>query len=105
MGIQMSADGQEMTVTTEHCITKQNPVPQHLKDPNMANYCQQTHEIDGDTVNFHMTCDHNDFQMESSGSMTYTGDSMQGHIKSHQVKAGKTMDSTINITGQYEGSC
>jgi len=105
MGFQVSSNGQDMTVMTTHCITNQNPVPQHLKDMNMENYCQQTHEINGGTVKFHLTCDHDDFQMESSGTMTYAGDSMTGSIKSHEVKAGKTLDSTINITGQYVGPC
>ena len=102
MGVQMSGNGQGMTMTTTHCITKQHPVPNQTES---MEGCQQTHEINGDTVNFHLTCDRSDFQMESTGSMTYTGDTMQGHIKSHQVRASRTMDSTIDVTGQYLGPC
>ena len=103
--VQMSGNGQDMTITVTHCLTRQNPVPHYTKDSKMDSYCQQTHDIQGNTVNFHTTCNHDDFQMDSTGSMTYTGDSMQGHIKTHQVAGGKPMDSTINITGQYLGTC
>ena len=60
--------------------------------------------MNGNTVNFHTTCKHDDMQMEATGNMTYTGDSMDGHIKSHESRAGKSMDSTIDITGKYEAS-
>jgi len=83
-------------------LTKKNPIPSHAKS---MEDCKQTHEINGDTVSFQVTCDRNDFQMESSGTMTYSGDSMQGHIKSHQVRKGKAMDSSIDISGQYLGPC
>jgi hypothetical protein len=94
--------GHGMAITVTQCITKQNPVPNHVKNPE---YCQQTHDFNGNTVNFHMTCDRNNTQIESSGRMTYTGDSMQGEIKTHQVTSGKAMDSTVDITGQYLGPC
>ena len=94
-----------MTVTITHCLTKQSPVPHFTKDDKMAKYCQQTHNFQGNTVTFHTSCSHGDLQMDSTGSMTYTGDSMQGHVKSHQVEGGKPIDATINITGQYLGAC
>ena len=104
-GIQMSGNGQDMTVTVTHCLTKQDPIPRFTKNPNIGNYCQQTHVMTGNTVSFNMTCAHNDFQMNSSGNMTYTGDNMAGSITSHETRAGQTMDSTISVTGQYVGAC
>jgi len=103
--IQMSGNGQDITISVTHCLTKKNPVPHFHKNSKMEDYCEQTHDIQGNTVTFHMTCNHDDFQMDSNGTMIYTGDSMKGHIKSHEEKAGKTMDSTIDITGQYQGAC
>ncbi len=103
--IQINGNGQDMTISVTHCLTKQNPVPNYTKNQKMDNYCQQTHDIQGNTVNFHMTCNHDNFQMESTGTMTYSGDNMQGHIKNHQVEGGQPIDSTINITGQYVGAC
>lgn len=103
--VQMNGNGQGMTITVTHCVTMQNPVPHFTKDAKMDNYCQQTHEINGNIINFTMTCNHDNFQMDSKGSMTYMGDTMQGHIKSHQVEGGNPMDTTIDITGQYLGAC
>jgi hypothetical protein len=104
MGVQINADGEEITVT--NCITNQNPVPNYTKDKNMETHCQQTHEINGNSVNFHNACNFNNTQVDASGSMVYAGDSMQGHIKSHTVtRTGKVFDSTIDITGQYVGPC
>ena len=105
MGVSMSADGQGMTITTSHCITNQNPVPKYMKNKDMEDRCQQTHEINGNTVIFHSTCNYNDTQIESNGNMTYSDDTMQGEIKSHQTHAGKTIDSTVDITGRYVGPC
>jgi hypothetical protein len=104
MGVSMSANGEGMTISTTQCMTKKNPIPNHNRMKSMDD-CQQTHEFNGDTVTFHVTCNRNDFQMESSGKMTYSGDTMQGHIKSHQVKSGKSMDTVIDISGQYLGPC
>ena len=103
--VQLAGNGGDMTITITHCLSKQNLVPHFSKNSQMEKNCQQTHDIQGNTVNFTMTCDQNNFQMDSKGSMTYTGDTMQGHIKSHQVENGQPMDSTINITGQYQGDC
>jgi hypothetical protein len=105
MGVSMSADGQGVTITATHCITNQNPVPKYIKNKDMEDRCQQTHEINGNTVTFHSNCNYNDTQIESSGNMTYSDGSMQGEIKSHQTRAGKTIDSTVDITGQYVGPC
>jgi len=105
MGVSMSADGSGMTMTTTHCVTHKNPVPNFHKNKGMEDKCQNTHEVVGNTVNFHTSCNFDDMQMEASGSMMYSGDSMEGHIKSHEVRKGKTMDSTVDITGQYLGPC
>ena len=86
-------------------MTKHDPVPSGFSKGSREDLCQKTHEINGNTVNFHVSCKDTDAQMDATGSMTYTGDSMEGHIKSHGVRAGKSMDSTVDITGQYLGPC
>jgi Protein of unknown function (DUF3617) len=103
--VQMGANGQDMAITVTNCLTDQNPVPKYKNDAKMNSYCQQTHDFQGNTVHFHMNCNHSNFQMDSSGSMTYEGDSVHGHIKSHEVEDGQPMDSSITITGQYLGAC
>ena len=101
-GVQMSGNGQGMTTTVTQCITNQNPVP---KSEKMPEDCQQTHEMNGNTVTFHVTCDKKDMQMDSTGHVTYSGDSMEGQIKSHEVSEGRNMDMTIDISGKYLGPC
>lgn len=99
-GVQMDFNAQGgATITVTQCVTNQNPLPKQMKD------CQQTHETNGDTVTFHASCSHGGIQSESSGSMTYTGDSMQGQIKSHTQMPGGALDQTIDITGEYVGPC
>ncbi len=101
-GIQLSGNGQGTTVTVTQCITKDNPVPK--QNPDDQN-CQQTHDTNGNTVNYHVTCNENDGQMDATGSMTYDGDSMQGHSQNHMVQNGQAIDSTMDITGKYLGPC
>ncbi len=102
MGVQMGSNGEGMTMTVTQCITNQNPVP---KDSKMPKDCTETHEIKGNTVNFHTTCNNKNMQMDSTGHVTYTGDSMNGQIKSHQTTHGKTTDATIDLSGKYLGPC
>ena len=101
MGVQMGGNAQGMTTTTTQCITNQNPVPNAKTSEN----CQETHEMNGNTINFHVTCNGSDTQMDSTGQVTYNGDSMEGQVKSHQVEHGQSMDASIQITGRYLGSC
>jgi len=103
MGFSMSGNPSDgITVTVTQCLTKQNPVPKNNKMPQS---CEETHEMNGNTVNFHTTCNQDDTKMDATGSMVYNGDSMQGHIKSHESRAGKDLDATIDITGKYAGPC
>ncbi len=102
MNVQVGAGpGGGISTTVTQCITNQNPVPKSKRTED----CQETHDKSGNTVNFHMTCNKQDFQMDSTGHVTYSGDSMEGQIKSHQVAQGRNMDATIDINGQYLGPC
>ena len=99
MNMQMDRNSQGITTTVTQCISNQNPVP----DVNMQKDCKETHTMDGYTVNFHVTCDES--KSDSIGQMTYTDDSMEGEIKSHQVVDGKEVNSTIEISGKYVEPC
>jgi len=102
MNVQVGAGpGGGISTTVTQCITNQNPVPKSKRTED----CQETHDKNGNTVNFHVTCNKQDFQMDSTGNVTYTGDSMVGHIKSHETAKGRNMDATIDISGQYLGPC
>ena len=101
MNFQMAGDAQGITTTVTQCVTNKNPVP----DAKMPEKCQQTHTINGNTVNFQVSCNAKDTQIDSTGQVTYKGDTMQGNIKSRQVINGKSMDAAIQINGKYLGPC
>ena len=101
MGMQVSGGAQGLSTTVTQCITNQNPVP----DAKMPKNCKQTHSMNGHTVDFHVTCNSPDMQMDSTGHVTYTGDSMAGQINSHEISKGKSTDVTIDISGKYLGPC
>lgn len=91
--------GNPMTITNTACVTHQNPVPKQHSG------CQGTHQINGDTVTFNATCSSGSAVINSSGTFTYQGDSMNGHIQTSQSGGGRTINSTVDITGQYAGPC
>jgi len=101
MNVNVSAGANGITTTVTQCITRQNPVPKSKKMKD----CQETHTMNGDTVNFHVICNQQDMQMDSTGQVTYTGDTLAGKIKSHEVARGRNMDAAMDITGQYVGPC
>lgn len=103
-GMQMNFGNQGMTVTTTQCLTEKNPVPDHTQ-AQFKERCQSRHQIVGNTVNFQTTCNYEGSQIESTGNMTYSGGSMKGHIKTHQVASAQAMDTTLDMTGEYLGPC
>ena len=103
MNVQMGAGAEGITTTITECMTSKNPVP-HMNDSDPAD-CKQSHDIDGNTVNFKVECNNHRQQMNSTGSVTYKDDAMEGTIKSHQVENGQAMDATIKMSGKYLGKC
>lgn len=103
--VQVSESGHDTTITVIQCLTKENPVLHNSQNDKNDKYCQHTHHFQGNTVTFHTTCSNDNLQFDSSGSTTFTGDTMHGSVKSHHVEGGKPIDATINITGKYLGAC
>lgn len=97
MNVHMAGAGAGMSTSVTKCVTNENPAP----DATAEEGCRQTHSISGNTVNFETVCT----DSKSTGQMTYSGDSMTGHIKSHQTVDGQATDTTIEVTGQYVGPC
>ena len=98
-GMHIAARGQGMGITmkSSQCITNDNPVPKRDEQ----NDCQETHSINGNTVQFDVVCP----DSTSNGQVTYQNDSMKGTIKTTQTERGKATDVTMDISGQYEGPC
>ena len=101
MGMQMGADAQGITTTVTQCISNDKPIPEMKNNEN----CQETHTMDGDTVNFHVVCNEDGTQTDSTGKVTYKEDSMQGTIQSKEMVEGNPTDVIVEITGQYVGPC
>ena len=101
MGVQVGGNEQGITTTTVQCMTNKNPVP----DAKTGENCQQSYDMKGNTVNFHVICDNKNMHTESTGHVTYSGDAMEGEIETHQKSKGKNVDATIQITGKYVGPC
>ena len=101
MGVQMGAGPEGITTTVKQCISSTKPVP----DLPSAENCQETHAINGNTVKFEVACSGKGGEMKSSGQMTYTGETMEGTIESHQMEHGRAVDATIEVTGKYLGPC
>ena len=97
MKVKTGADGAGMTTTFSQCITNNKPFPQREQDKD----CQETHTIDGNTVNFEATCK----DSKSTGQMTYKDDAMEGVITSQQTADGTPTNVTIEVKGQYTGPC
>jgi len=89
--------------TATQCITNNNPVPD--MNAGKKNTCRETHQIRGNTVTFHSVCKEPDGQVEVDGEMTFTEDTMKGQIKSHQLREGEAVDTTIEMSGKYLGPC
>ena len=96
MGIGMS--GQGMTINTSQCMTNDNPVPRRSDD---SPKCQEKHTQKGNTVHFEITCP----DSTSTGQVVYQNESMQGTIKTTKTEHGRSTDTTLNISGQYQGPC
>jgi hypothetical protein len=100
-GVQMGVSAEGITTTITQCMTALDPVP----NTKTSKDCQQTHDVRGNTVTFHMVCKGKNSEMDSTGQMTYMGDSMKGQMKTHQVSRGKSMDTTVQMAGKYLGPC
>ena len=97
MNIGVRSQGMGMTMKSSQCLTNDHPVPKR----DNQNNCQETHSINGNTVQFDIVCP----DSNSSGQVTYQNDSMKGTIKTTQTEHGKATNATIDISGQYEGPC
>lgn len=99
MGMKMGPQGggMGMSMTRTQCITNDNPVPEGDDQED----CQQTHTMQGNTVNFEVTCD----DSHSTGQVTYKNDSMKGTINSTQTENGQEKNVIIDISGEYVGPC
>ena len=90
--------------TVRQCITKNDPVPRS-KDKNYD--CKTiAHKISGNTVIYNVECKGKEGVMETSGTTTYSDNSMKGTstIKV-KMKGQPEIQMVSNIKGKYLGKC
>jgi hypothetical protein len=90
--------------TVRQCITKSDPVPQN-KDKNFE--CKTINlKTSGNTVSYTMECKGNGQVMQTSGTSTYTGSSMDGTTTtSIKMKGQPEMKMASKTYGKYIGAC
>lgn len=96
---------QSMPPTTiRQCITKSDPVPQN-KDKNYE--CKTTSQkISGNTVSYNVECKGKEAVMQTSGTTTYTDNSMNGASTTNfKMKGQPQMQMANKIKGKYVGAC
>jgi hypothetical protein len=91
-----------MTSTFKQCVKADNPVP---RDPRNQDCTTTQMNRSGNTYTWAMHCKTSDGEMDSSGTGTYTGDSMTSKVKIKGNSHGQPVDMTIDITGRYLGPC
>ena len=91
-------------VNYAQCLTKKDLIPQP-KDKNRD--CKMiSNKIVGNVVTWVMQCKDNKITMESTGTVTYKGESFNSTINNVTTDSGgQKMKSTIHMTGKRTGDC
>lgn len=86
-------------VTFRQCMTRDERVPQR-EDPSQS--CEMLEQdVSGDTVSWTMRCDGS----ESTGEVTYSGDSLEGSMHMTTQNGGGEMAMTSHMQGHRIGPC
>lgn len=92
-------------VSHRECITREHLIPKTTQQPD-AGCTVIDHRISGNTVRWHLRCDHEGARIESNGTVIYAGESFKGQVLS-RVRGDPqgTMKMTQNLTGHRLGPC
>jgi len=89
-------------MTHTQCLEGGSPVPQGKTAPQQE--CQVTDVVqNGDTVSWKITCSGQSGEMEGSGEVTYSGDTMSGTMD--MIIKGAGMHIKNKISGHRIGDC
>jgi hypothetical protein len=92
------------TMKYTQCLTKKDLVPQRKEKNQDCKIIKN--EIVGNTVTWIMQCKDKDGTTESTGKITYKGDSFIGTV--HRVMketSGDKSESTLQMSGKWTGAC
>lgn len=90
--------------TFRQCVTKNDAVPKN-KDKNYE--CKTTlQNFVGNTINYKVECKGQDTVMQTSGTTTYTGNTMTGQSNTKfKTKGQPEMQMLSKMKGKYIGPC
>ncbi len=103
--VEMKGMPQSIPPTTfRQCITKSDPVPQN-KDKNYD--CKIiSQKVVGNTVHYNVQCTGKEGTIQTSGTTTYTNQSMSGSsTTSMKIKGQPEMKMSNTMKGKYIGPC
>jgi hypothetical protein len=89
--------------TITQCMTEQDPVPHTSAGANGCKITNMTTE--GDTVKYTLVCEQQGMQSESSGEMTYKGETFYGTTQTKMGPSGGGMTITTKINAKRIGKC
>ena len=92
-------------VNYTQCLTKKDMIPQK-KEKNQD--CKMiSNEMVGDTVTWVMQCKDKNGVADSTGKITYKGNSFDGtvHTVMKDAKGGAKSESTLQMSGKRTGDC
>ena len=84
-----------MTHTT--CLTQKNAVPDKPQKPE----CKMTHNFEGNTVTWTMTCP----DTSGRGRITYSGTTFDGYMESTTTRGGEKGQMRSTMKGRRIGPC
>lgn len=89
--------------TMTQCLTEKNPVPNGAAG---AQGCKiKNMKTEGNTVTYTMTCQQQGMAIDTSGTITYSGDTFEGTSQTKMGPAAGGMTITTYIKGKRIGKC
>lgn len=85
--------------TVKTCLTKENYVPEASQE--QSDCKMEDQKIDGNTVSWKMVCK----ETTGKGTVTYSGDSMEGFMESSTKVDGREIVTKIAMSGKRIGPC
>ena len=102
-GMPAGMPGTTPAQTMTQCLTEQNPLPNSSSG---AQGCEiKDMQTEGSTITYTMVCEQQGMKIESSGEMTYKGDSLEGTTKTTMGPDAGGVTVLTRIAGKRIGEC
>ncbi|HSO06949.1 MAG TPA: DUF3617 family protein [Pelomicrobium sp.] len=107
MTMKMEMNGQTVPAQSiKYCVTKDNLVPKAERAEQSPNCTKVEPKVSGDTVSWSTVCKQSGQTIESTGRITYKGDTFTGEINSTMTgEGGQPMKMRQVMSGRRVGEC